>query len=312
MGNIIRFYNQNRRSIWIFLVIIFFLFILLQTINYLAGTKQKNKTQEVNNINVSNEENNNIEITSNKSVVSGNALSTTSLKKDTDTIEKFLNYCNNQKIEEAYNMLTDECKEELYPAKEDFKTYYYGDIFNGEKIIFEVENWINDTYKVDIVPDMLSTGKSNNGFSKQDYITVKKVNDEYKLNINNYIGRQEIKVEKEIDNVKIKVNYKDVYKEYEKYNLTVENSRDTAILLDDLNNIDSMYLTDKNDLKYSAYTHELTKEMLKLSPKENKEIEIKFYSSFVSTKKIRSIVFSKFINYSSNKEENSQKVVINL
>ena len=73
-----------------------------------------------------------------------------------------------------------------------------------------------------------------------------------------------------------------------------------------------MYLTDKNDLKYSAYTHELTKEMLKLSPKENKEIEIKFYSSFVSTKKIRSIVFSKFINYSSNKEENSQKVVINL
>ena len=200
MNNLRRLYNQNRKGIWWVIIIIAFFLIILQVTNYFVGKANKEKIEENetnNTINVNSESNEQVQINTDKSVLTGEGLSKTKLNNEVGTIKQFLENCKNQKLEEAYNMLTDECKEEMYASVKDFREFYYENVFESERVSFEVENWNRDTYKVDIIPDMLSTGKSNNGIVKQDYITVKKVNDEYRLNINNYIGRREINKNKE-------------------------------------------------------------------------------------------------------------------
>ncbi len=180
----------------------------------------------------------------------------------------------------------------MYTSVKDFREFYYENVFESERVSFEVENWNRDTYKVDIIPDMLSTGKSNNGIVKQDYITVKKVNDEYRLNINNYIGRREINKTKEEKDIVITLNYADTYMEYESYNITVKNKRQENIALDNLYNEKTMYIEDKNDVKYPAYTHEIPKELLILDKGVERTIDIKYYSRYSSTKDIKNLVFS--------------------
>ena len=198
-------------------------------------------------------------------------------------------------------MLTDECKEEMFSTVDELKEDYYNNIFNGERKSFEIENWANNTYKVDIVPDMLATGKSNNGEVMQDHITV----DDDKLNINNYIGRTNIEKSKENDGVTITINYKDAYMDYEKYNITVKNEGDRQITLDSLENPDTMYIEDRNGVKYSSYNHELTKEQMQIGVGETNTLEIKYYSTYISTKDIRRLVFSNFDSgkYNNEKEE---------
>ncbi len=296
MNNLRRLYNQNRKGIWWVIIIIAFFLIILQVTNYFVGkaNKEKSEENETNNIvNIDNESNEQIQLNTDKSVLTGEGLSKTKLNNEVGTIKQFLENCKNNKLEDAYNMLTDECKEEMYASVEDFKEFYSENVFESERVSFEVENWNENTYKVDIIPDMLSTGKSNNGIVKQDYITVKKVNDEYKLNINNYIGRRKINnATKEEKDIVITVNYADTYMEYESYNITVRNKRQEDIALDNLYNEKTMYIEDKNDVKYPAYTHEIPKELLILDKGVERTIDIKYYSRYSSTKNIKNLVFS--------------------
>ena len=156
-----------------------------------------------------------VEVTSQKSTVAGERVLNDKLNKETEVITEFVENCTNQRIEEAYNMLTEECKEELYSSLSDFKIYYCGNYFNVPRASFEMENWFANTYKVNIVPDMLSTGRVEDNKVNQDYITLVKENGEYKLNVNSYIGRTNINEIKEQSNIEVKVNYKDVYMDYE-------------------------------------------------------------------------------------------------
>lgn len=300
MQRIIGFYNRNRKGIWLTAIIIAFLLIILYLINNFAVKDSNIKEINQEDMATGNED---IVISSNESAITGENISSLKLKEEKEYIVKFIEKCNDGNVEEAYNMLTEECKEEMFSTVEDFKTYYYANIFGGERVSFEIQNWVDNIYKVDIIPDMLSTGKTNN-INKQDYITLKKVNNEYRLNINNYIGRTEIKREKEEDNVKITVNYKDVYMEYETYNITIENRSERDIRLDSLNNVDSIYLEDKNEIKYPAYNHEITKDMMEINSGNSKTIEIKFYNRFSSERDINKLIFSNYNNgkYNSNYE----------
>lgn len=295
MQGIIRFYNQNRKGIWLTAIIIAFFLIVIFLINLYY--KNKDKEDGIINLkqNVIETNNNKVIVDSNASAITGQEVSNEVLQSATDVITNFIEKCNDGNVEEAYNMLTEECKEEMFSTVEDFKTYYYANIFGGERVSFEIQNWVDNIYKVDIIPDMLSTGKTNN-INKQDYITLKKVNNEYKLNINNYIGRTEIDRDKEENNIKITVNYKDVYMEYESYNITIENKSERDIKLDSLNSVDSMYLEDNNEIKYPAYNHEITKDMMEISSGNSKTIEIKYYNRFSSGRKITKMIFSDFSN----------------
>ncbi len=310
MNSLKRFYNQNTKGIWLVIIVIALFIVVLQLANSYIANRNENNT---NSLNFSSQQvntgNKNIIVTSENTTALGESVSKDRVTEDSQLITIFINYCNDGNLEGAYNMLTNECKEEMFSTLDDFRTYYYGNMFNESKVTFEIENWVNNTYKVDIIPDMLATGKANNTV-KQDYITIANENGEDKLNINNYIGRSNIEKSEEKDNVKITVNYKDTYMDYERYNITIQNNGNTKVILDSLEDLKTMYIEDRNEIQYSAYTHEITNEQMAIDGGTQSTIEIRYYSTYVSTKEITRLVFSDFNN--GKYESESEEFIINI
>ena len=63
-------------------------------------------------------------IRSDRSMVSGGSVSEKTMKNVNETVKEFVDKCNDNKPEEAYDMLTDNCKEAIYPNYEDFYENY--------------------------------------------------------------------------------------------------------------------------------------------------------------------------------------------
>ena len=295
MYKLIRFFNQNKNQIIKIGVFIIFLFIILQLLNKLAQIKNK---ESIENVAVSNTssttQNDNKGLISNKSAVNGSEVSKENLKNATDTIYEFVDYCNKQEIEKAYNLITEDCKKQMYPTLNSFKGAYYNDVFNGKQRTCTIENWVGDIYKVRMGEDILSTGKDT-GYAKEDYITIKKVDNEYKLNINNYIGTTKIEKTTTNDNITMEVLSKNTYKDYEEYTIKVTNKTNGMIKLYTTTSTKTTYIEDSNGRKYSYYSNELTDETLTFQRGQTAEVTIKFYSPYISTKSIKAIVFSNII-----------------
>ncbi len=301
MYNLIRFFNQNRRKIIIIILFIVFLLGIIQLLNYFA--KKENNTNNAKNESIAENLIIKNEVVSQKSAISGTNISTKNLKKDTDVIGKFIEYCNSKNIEGAYELLTDECKEVMFPSIEDFNRVYYEHIFNNQARSYTVENWISNTYKIEYSNDILSTGKIDNDIGLLDYITVVEINGEYKLNINNYVGRSIPNKTTEIKDILITINSIDSYMDYEIYNLSVENKSDNTILLDTNDSTKSVYLQDTNDTKYYFYNNEVIQNRLKVQSKLKNTIEIKFMNPYTSGRTIKKLVFSNLVlNYDEYKQ----------
>lgn len=290
MNKLRRFVYQNKYTILGVLGIIVFIFIIIQLVNLLVKEENSNQLTNIQQ-NIVAVNGNNQGVISDKSAVTGKEVSKSQLDSETAVINNFMDYCNKQDLENAYKLLTDECKKKMYNSLEIFTNSYYKNVFNGEKKNFTIENWVNDTYRVNITGDVLATGKVDN-YSKQDYITVKKVDEEYKLNINNYIGYSNINKKTTDNNITIDVISKNTFKDYEEYTINVTNNTGSIVQLDNVSNTESLYLEDSKGVKYPYYNHELTTSMITVNSGQTKQITIKFYSSYVSTKKINRIVFS--------------------
>lgn len=305
MYKLMRFYNQNKGKIWTIILIIVFILGIIQLLNYFAKTNVTSK--KVESIATNNTEINQ-EVVSDKSAISGQNVSSTKLKKDTDIINEFVKYCNDGNINSAYNLLTEECKEEMFPTIEDFNSIYYSKLFDSYKT-HTIENWIGNTYKINLTGDILSTGDLSSNESKQDYITVVKEDGESKLNINNYIGRNNLNKTIEYKDVKATVTRIDTYMDYEVYNLSIQNNSENDILLDTSNDTKSVYLLDGKEMKYYFYSNEIVENRLIVKSKFTNDIQIKFSNSYSSSRRIDSLVFSKFVlNYDEYKDlENKEE-----
>ena len=174
MNHLIRYYNQNRKKIWRIAIIIASSFLLLQLINYFYKVNHEKivATNHINNTTVANNSSS-TSVTTNKSVVDGKSISTRKLQSATTVIDDFISYCNRKELQKAYDLLTEECKAQMFNTLSSFEQSYYQDVFNGENRTCSIENWIDNTYKVKFVEDMITTGKTKQGKAKQDYITVK-------------------------------------------------------------------------------------------------------------------------------------------
>lgn len=309
MYKLIRFYNQNRKQIWKIIGVIFIIILVLQLLNYSAKQKAKNQNNStINNSNNNLLSYNNIDVSTNKSVLSGNEISQQQ-QSSIKIIDEFFAYCNEQKIQEAYDLLTEECKEEMYSSIEIFDEMYYQKVLNGKKKNISVENWTGNIYKVTINDNFIATGEYSEKNKMQDYITIK----DNKLNINSYVGRVILDREKQKEDITVKLIRQDTYMNYIAYTFEITNHSQKAILLDSLDNMDTMYIKDTNGTKYTAYSHELSQDNLLVDEGNQKQITIKYYSKFSSTKRIRNIVFSRFIlDYNDSSDSNYSTFEIEL
>lgn len=307
MYKLIRFYNQNRKKIFKVILIIVLIISIIQLLNYFAKNSNKNNSSQNNN--VSGNTSVGQMIISDKSAVSGDNISSTKLNSDIEIINEFMEYCNEQNINAAYELLSNTCKQEMFPTIEDFNNIYYSRLFSNEKKTYTVENWIGNIYQVKITGDILSTGDLSNDKTKQDYMTIVRENGDKKLNINNYIGRNTSNKMTEYNDIKVTVTSIDTYMDYEIYNLSIQNNSENDILLDTSDDTKSVYLLDSKNMKYYFYSNEIIQNKLVVESKFTNTIQIKFSNSYSSDRNISKLVFSKLVlNYNEyknleNKEE---------
>lgn len=312
MFRLIRYINQNRRKIILVVVIILSLIIVIQLLNSFAKKQLDNATKE-EKVNVSTQ---NL-YQPNKTILTNTTIGETQAKENTEIIEEFVQDCNNNEIQKAYDLLTDECKEVLYPTVDKFNNYYCKKIF-AEKKTYNIQSWMNDenryTYKVRFLENILATGKSNTDII-EDYITVIQKNKQIKININSYILRENINKEETSQGITINIISKDIYKEYEEYKIKVTNNRKEDILLDSLETVDSIKLIgDSNNVKYQALINELSNYDVKIPSENTKMIRIKFSKEYNSKRGVSKIYFSNVIlnekQYKENREDKNNKTMI--
>lgn len=312
MHKLRRFYYNNKTKIWAVILFIVFLIIILQVANYIVGQSNEktnnnltNNFIENNTTNTISNSNKNTSVTTEKSAVTGEILQKEQIQIASNLIEEFISLCNNQNPEEAYNLLSDECKEANFKDVETFKKLYYNENFNGNtKKTATIENWVSNIYKVDISDDVLVTGKVTD-IKTRDYMTIVNQNGEYKLNIHSFIEKEMINKEQTVDNITFKIISKNVYMDYEEYTIQVKNGSDNTILLDSMQSTKSIYLEDTNSIKYYCYTNEIINEFLKVNKGASTQLKIRFMRSFSSSAKRVSLVFSDIIlNYTGSIDKN--------
>lgn len=297
MHNLMRFIRQNKKKIIKVALIVAFLILMLQLLNYFAA----NQTSDYSNSKSDIYNTSNGTIMSDRSAVTGGSISTSEINKVNNKIDEFVKYCNEHNTEEAYNMLSDSCKGELYPDINDFISNYYEPLFKEEKRNYSIENWTSNTYIVKFTGDLLATGKAANDSTYQDYITIVEENGQTKLNINKYIGREEINKKSNSDNIEAFVLYREKYMDYEVYTMQVTNNTGNTILLDQLAETNNIYLKDNNDTKHIAYSNEIVKDDLQIYNGHTNTIKIKFDNPYIVGRKIKSLCFSKIVlNYDVN------------
>lgn len=304
-SNLRRSIVSNRYKILGIIIGAILIFAVIQVLNAIAENSNKNSVDTHINQNIYNPSD---------TIIYGSDVPEKEQEINNNIIDTFMEYCNNKEIEKAYNLLTDECKEVMYPKIEYFKNNYINKLFSTKKI-YNIQSWITDvgnTYKVRILEDMLSTGKVSEENTKEDYYTVVKKDNEYKLNINSYVGRNNIHKSKKVEDVEISIINKDIYMNYEIYNIEIKNNTDNTICLDTKQDTKSVYLSGNNNNTYRAFMYELSDYALLLSSHQNKNISIKFNKMHNPNVQVNKMIFTDIIkNYDEYKKLTNKKEYTN-
>lgn len=230
-------------------------------------------------------------------IIKGQDITKEEFEEDSNLVNTFLNFCNNEKIEEAYNLISDECKEEKFPTLEIFKNNYYNDIF-AKKRECNLQSWISNNdyivYKARYTNDMMATGTYDETNIYQDYITLNRKNDNEKISIGSFIDSEECNIITKTAEIEATVVKKKIYIEDEEYEIYVKNNTDKTILLDNLKYSSTIYLT-SGGVEYMAYKNELYESNLIIKPGQTKGITIRFIKNLSSNKKSKTIKFSNVI-----------------
>lgn len=320
MHKLIKFYYDNKTKIIKIGLLIIFILLIIQLMNYIAKLNNQKEEKgtlistEQNN-NDSNKENTNTSVTTEKSAVTGELVDEKQITNAQNIIEQFVSYCNNGETEKAYNLLSKDCKDEVYKSLEAFETLYYKENLDGNiKKTATIENWFGNTYAVYISTDIMATGKIEDT-KKRDYYTLVDEDGSTKLNINSFIKKENINKEQTENNITYKIISKNVYMDYEEYTVQVQNGSENTILLDSMQSTKTIYLEDEKSVKYYCYTNEIISEFLKVNKGASTQLKLRFMRSYSSSQKNVSLVFSDIItNYTGSKDKtiSREKVMLNI
>lgn len=296
-NKIIRYINRNRGTIILVIAIMIFILILLRVFNNMAIQNKSNNNDNKNN-NILNE------IKKSKdTIITDTSITDNTAEDNYNLIKNFIEYCNNNDINKAYDLLTEECKENVYSSIDDFYKNYVQIVFK-EKKYADIKSWIkegkNYTYLVKFTGDIISTGNSDDK-EYQDYITVNY--EKNKLNINQYIGRKKIEKSQETENIKFEIGYVDIYKDYEIYSLKISNKNNYKIILDNLSSVSNTYIETNKDTKMNCSNYESGINTFQFDSGISKNIKLKFLRQYNTNIIDESLVFSSvIINATDTKE----------
>lgn len=320
MLRIVRIYNKNRKIIWTWIIIAIFVIMMVNALEqaYLDNSKkllEKGTEQQVE----LNETENPSEVINYEeaaqSLTAGGEVNKKERNKIQETLEKFIKYVTSGQAELAYELLTEQCKQIKYPSVEFFEQKYCKDLLQK---IYDFQSWSSTrdlyVYQVRFYRDMLSIGIDTTQHYLQDYITVQKKGEEYKLSIDSLIDSKVINKEREENQIKFRINNVETYLDYEIYEIEITNNRLEEIILDTRQEDNTTYVKNNDGLHIQALLYENTEEEFRIPAETTKRIKIKFNNTYNGDKKIVAIGFSDIIIdsnlYNNNPEQGKMKIEI--
>lgn len=290
ISNFIRNNKSKFRNLGTKLIMVAIIVLIATIILSLSNNSNKNKDEDDKEIYKPTE-----------TVIKGSDVSEQQYERDVNTIDKFFQYCNNKQVEEAYSLLSDECKEIQYTTLDIFKTTYYNPIFS-QKREYNLQSWISTkeytVYKIRYTTNMLTTGiyEENNTFL--DYITLIKNSDIEKISIGSFITSEDLDIITTTNEIEARVIKKYIYLDNEEYIIQVKNKTENTILLDTLNTSNHSVLVGDNEVKYRLDINELFRSNLTIQPQITKTIKLNFKKEVNSNNKSKYIHFTNIIrNY---------------
>lgn len=196
-----------------------------------------------------------------------------------DILDKFITYCNNKEYENAYSLLSEECKKDAYSNDiEQFKLYV-NRMFPSKKI-YSIQDYSNVDgkyiYQVKIFDDFLATGLTDSEYKFYDekITIVQDENKELKLLIGKFIEKTDVKSVAEDDYVKIDIKTKTVKYDEEIYHVKITNrSEYTVVIADNNTGFEEIAISLGSEYRYRNDTY---LENVVLQPGESKEYDFRF------------------------------------
>jgi len=256
----------------------------------------------------------------NESIITDTKLDEEETEENSQIIQNFVQYCNENKIEQAYSLLSDACKEELYNNINIFTNNYVNKIFKTQKT-YQLELWAGHrnyhTYRITYLEgNLLQTGGNNLKDNFVDYITIIKQGEDLKLNISKLVNKQSLSKAQTSNNVEININSKAVYIDYEVYNITAKNNTENEILLNDGTTASNICLLDENDNEYNSILNELPTNYLTINSQYSRTFDLKFSKNYNASSQIRYMqikdIYLNKEKYDLNNNEEIEKVTIKI
>ena len=157
MYRILRFYNQNKYIIWIVIVAVILAIGVIRVLNNYA--KEENRKSSSSNTTAYSDIYNNPEYPAITNNIRNN-------KGDNETkiIKNFIEYCNKSEIEQAYNLLSSDCKNYVYKTPEEFTKNYINIYFKNKKS-YNYQSWIKDAknsiYRIELLVFKIKKNRRN-------------------------------------------------------------------------------------------------------------------------------------------------------
>lgn len=310
MRKLIQFWIANKKKILTFIGV---LALVIFIVHFLNNIIEQNHEESKNTISthVNTQEN------PTKSIITGVEISTQTAVKNSNIINQFVQYCNDKKYQEAYNLISSDCKREIFNNNVNlFISNYAKKIFDTNKM-YNISLWAvnsgNYIYQIRYYEgNLLATGGKESNKNIEDYITIMQENNENKLNLNSFISYQYINKTVSKNNIIITINSKKTYKSYEEYSFTVKNNTNKTIDISTSQNIDDIYLIDKNNNTYGSMLYEIPNNLLQIEPGYQNNIDLKFDKVYNTYRVIDKIIFKNITLDSNGKDKNVNKEVIEI
>lgn len=284
----IRYFNQNKSKVIMIVIAVILAFILIQALNQFIEDENKSRINELTNTVIIDKE-------IKDSVIKEGSTSTEVAKKSKSMIDEFVKYCNTRNTKKAYELLSQDCKDILFPTEEDFINTYYNLVFNSYKE-YEIENWVSNgnyiTYKIRYTNDALAQGGYKSEYTLEDYYTIVKQKDDYKLNINKFVSREQINKSQTKDNFSINVVARENFIDYQIYEVYFNNKNAYPVKTYDESESSTWNVTDERGLEYLAFTNEIPDNNLRVESGVEKKIKIKYAKMYNLNRKISEIKFN--------------------
>ena len=282
-----RFFRKYGKTI----IIVFVIFSIILVVNKFAGELNKNKTPKTTY-------KPNVPIMSDTDTVPKKVQ-----KSVEDFIDEYISYCNLGEYNKAYEMISDDCKENYFGTYTDYENYIKKRFATHKEYALQSYSLYNGKYiySVKLFDDFLATGITNSTYRYIDEKIIASYDENKKIvfSVGGFIDKNEVQCVQENKYLKVDVNEKITFYEFEEYKIKLTNRSDYKIIIQNNEVENTEVLIDLgNESRSNLNTDEII-----LDPHESYDIIPSFSKSFDNGKTTQSVIFSSIRVVDENNEE---------